>query len=96
MMKVIVTAVGFSFLVCTGASALPAPKSQLATPSSDLVEVGKKHDYKKHGYKRGHYKHDAYKHAYKHPPKGWRSYSSRPIFWERRGCLLIGPGWYCP
>ena len=92
MMKVILLAAAFSFVVCAGASAFPTPKSQINPPSSDLVLVGKKYYGKKHGYKDGHYKH----HAYKHPPKGWRSYSYRPYRWEHRGCIAIGPGWYCP
>jgi hypothetical protein len=92
MVKIVMTAAVMSLLVCADASALPAPKAQLAEPSSALVEVGKKYDYKKHGYKHGHYKH----HGYKHPPKGWRSYSNRPWGWQRRGCIVIGPAWYCP
>jgi hypothetical protein len=96
MIKVVISAAALSLLVCANASALPAPKSQLAVPSSDLVEAGKKYDGKKRGYKHGHYKHDAYKHSYKHAPRGWRSYSYRPWGWERRGCIVIGPVWYCP
>ena len=91
MMKVITVAAALSLMACAGASAFSIPKSQIDAPSSDLIQVGKKHHgkhYNKH--------HNAYRHGYKHPPRGWRSYSSRPVFWERRGCLLIGPGWYCP
>ena len=35
---------------------------------------------------------------YRHrgPPPGWRRYHDRPRDWRRRGCLLIGPIWYCP
>jgi hypothetical protein len=32
----------------------------------------------------------------RHPPPGWRRYHSRPGDWRRRGCMLIGPVWYCP
>jgi hypothetical protein len=84
-MKVVMTAAALSLMVCSAASAFPTPKSPIST--LDLVQVGKK-SHKKH--------HHAYKHGYKHPPKGWRKYSNRPIFWERRGCIVIGPGWYCP
>jgi hypothetical protein len=94
MIKVVLSAAALSLLVCAGASALPAP--QFAKPSSDLILAGKKHDGKRHGYKHGHYKHDAYRHSYKHGPRGWRSYSYRPFGWERRGCIVIGPAWYCP
>jgi hypothetical protein len=29
-------------------------------------------------------------------PPGWRRYSSRPHDWQRRGCISIGPIWFCP
>ena len=86
MIKAILTAAALPLIVCAGASAFPAPKSQIKVSASDLTPVGKKHDHHHH----------AYKHGYKHPPKGWKSYSRRPMFWERRGCIVIGPGWYCP
>jgi hypothetical protein len=30
------------------------------------------------------------------PPPGWRSYHEQPYGWQERGCLQIGPLWYCP
>lgn len=30
------------------------------------------------------------------PPPGWRRYGSRPRDWRTRGCLEIGPAWFCP
>ncbi len=38
----------------------------------------------------------SYGHGYKHPPKNWHSYSYRPLGWQLRGCMAIGPLWYCP
>ncbi len=32
---------------------------------------------------------------YRSPPPGYRRYSSRPRDWERRGCMQIGPVWFC-
>jgi hypothetical protein len=87
MLKVIMTAAVLSLMVCAGASAFPAPKSQVNASSSHLIPVVKKHHNK-------HYK--AYKHGYKHPPKGWRSYSHRPALWGRRGCIVIDKAWFCP
>ena len=86
MLKVIVAATALSCMVCAAALAFPAPKSHVNVSEAGLVLVGKKHaDH-----------HHAYKHGYKHAPKGWKSYSYRPMFWERRGCIVIGPVWYCP
>lgn len=42
----------------------------------------------RHGYRAGH--------RYKHAPKGWHRYSSRPSFWQTRGCIVVGPVWFCP
>jgi hypothetical protein len=30
------------------------------------------------------------------PPPGWRRYHTRPWDWQRRGCMAIGPVWFCP
>jgi hypothetical protein len=29
-------------------------------------------------------------------PPGWHRYRSRPRDWQRRGCITIGPFWFCP
>ena len=28
--------------------------------------------------------------------RGWHRYHSRPWNWRTRGCVIIGPIWYCP
>ncbi|EJW11338.1 hypothetical protein A33M_3234 [Rhodovulum sp. PH10] len=30
------------------------------------------------------------------PPRGWHRYSRRPGDWRRRGCMQVGPVWFCP
>ncbi|XSG83473.1 MAG: hypothetical protein ACPW61_06755 [Methyloligella sp. ZOD6] len=35
-------------------------------------------------------------HHYRRPPPGWYRYSYRPYGWENRGCMAVGPVWYCP
>ncbi len=52
---------------------------------------GKRNTYKK-GYRKGYRTGRHYRHA----PPGWRRYSSRPYGWHTRGCIAIGPVWYCP
>ncbi|MFD2184571.1 hypothetical protein [Rhodoplanes azumiensis] len=34
--------------------------------------------------------------GYRGPPPGWRRYDGRPSGWRNRGCIQIGPVWYCP
>ena len=35
-------------------------------------------------------------HRYSSAPHGWHRYSRRPGDWNRRGCVLVGPIWFCP
>ena len=34
--------------------------------------------------------------GYRSGPRGWNRYSSRPYNYRSRGCIVIGPVWYCP
>ncbi len=34
--------------------------------------------------------------GYRNGPRGWNRYSSRPRNYRSRGCIIIGPVWYCP
>ncbi|MDH4983451.1 hypothetical protein [Hyphomicrobium sp. D-2] len=50
--------------------------------------------------KAGH-KHDTgpkYKpgHKYDKAPKNWKRHGKRPSDWQRRGCVVVGPVWFCP
>lgn len=35
-------------------------------------------------------------HRYHNAPRGWHRYSRRPRDWNHRGCILVGPVWFCP
>lgn len=35
-------------------------------------------------------------HRYAYAPPGWRYYGARPWDWQTRGCVLVGPLWFCP
>ncbi|MDQ0395473.1 hypothetical protein [Labrys monachus] len=30
------------------------------------------------------------------PPYGWHRYRTRPYDWRTRGCIVVGPIWFCP
>lgn len=52
---------------------------------------------KKDGHK--HNAHSKYKpgHKYDKAPKNWKKHGNkRPKDWERRGCVVVGPLWFCP
>ena len=99
MIKSVVSAAALSLMACSVTWALPAPSltTQLETNSSDLLKVGKKgdRDRDKHKSKRD-WRDD---HADDYDDK-WRDryryrYSYRPDDWEDRGCINVGPLWYC-
>lgn len=33
---------------------------------------------------------------YDAPPPRWHRHYSRPPDWRRRGCIIVGPIWFCP
>ncbi|MGD9805297.1 MAG: hypothetical protein AB7E81_14060 [Hyphomicrobiaceae bacterium] len=33
---------------------------------------------------------------YDRSPPGWHRHSKRPGDWRRRGCVIVGPVWFCP
>lgn len=83
-----------AFASLTPASAAPVQAVGHATAHADGVTQvqykkkyykGKRH---KHGYRAGH--------RYKHAPKGWHRHNSRPSYWQTRGCVVVGPVWFCP
>ncbi|MFM1815082.1 MAG: hypothetical protein RLZ98_1777 [Pseudomonadota bacterium] len=33
---------------------------------------------------------------YRSAPRNWRRYRARPWNWRSRGCIAVGPLWFCP
>jgi hypothetical protein len=105
MIKPILAAIVLSLAVVSAALALPpnpgnSPKISVST---DLLQVKSSKGYKGGGYKsgkwhggKGHGHRYADSHRYKSVPHGWKHYNYRPYRWEHRGCVIIGPVWYCP
>jgi hypothetical protein len=61
---------------------------------------GKHNRYNKHNkFNRSGHKH---RHGFRpgsrhsHAPNGWHRHSSRPSYWQTRGCVVVGPVWFCP
>lgn len=110
MMKAILPAILLSLFALTSANAA-APQSlgshsapALAQDASSLlVEVQHRHGDKRYHGKRHHGKqHHGKRHRYKPgsrhraAPRHWRRHSKRPGDWRRRGCVIVGPVWFCP
>jgi hypothetical protein len=91
MMKSTVIGTTLSLLVSSAAFALPATHStqQPGLDSSNVVKIGKG-DHDRHWKGKRAFRDDDFRY------RGWkRRYSYRPYDWEDRGCVSIGPFWYC-
>jgi Ni/Co efflux regulator RcnB len=91
MMKPLVLGTMLSLLVSSAALAVPtaSPGQQPALHySSDMLKIGRGDDRDRHWKgKRAFHDDDRY--------RGKKRYSYRPDDWEDRGCVSVGPFWYC-
>ena len=82
-------------VVSTAASAAVAPRTPVSAPSADVVEVQDRRD-------RGRFDRNLDRRRwvpgrrYDAPPPRWRRYGGRPRDWRSRGCVIVGPVWFCP
>jgi hypothetical protein len=60
------------------------------------VQYKRKHYRGKNAYRKGYRKGYRAGHHYRRGPSGWRRYSARPYGWRTRGCIIVGPVWFCP
>jgi len=77
----------------SAASAMTVAKSQTVTSSTSIAhqadyKKGKTYHKRKQQYRAGGH--------YSHAPSNWHRYNKRPGDWQRRGCVIVGPIWWCP
>jgi hypothetical protein len=78
------------------AAALPLAKSSgLAVASNAVVLADYKKDYKYKKDHKGDFRHSPGSRYSKAPPS-WHRYKQRPGNWRTRGCIIVGPIWFCP
>jgi hypothetical protein len=101
MIKPILSAAALSLLMSTAAWAMPHDPAG-AQLASDVVKVGKDgHDRNDHGQNHrwhGNQANRDYDHRWDDGDdhyRSWHQYSYRPDDWDERGCVSIGPVWYC-
>lgn len=92
---ILATAFGLGLALAAGsASAAPLTTSGITGGSAQgpivLAQFKSKHG---KGPRRSKYRAGSH---HKHAPGGWRRYDKRPGDWSRRGCIVVGPIWYCP
>ncbi|MFN0218659.1 MAG: hypothetical protein ACKVP4_07590 [Hyphomicrobium sp.] len=93
-MKIVLAAIAATFVAGAAlSSAVAAPtmaRAQLSAESAvEHVQFKKKQQIRKRNFNRGY-------RAGRRAPSGWRSYKYRPRDYRTRGCIIIGPIWYCP
>ena len=96
-MKLILPALAALLLFAAPAGAMPLAGSSkdVVHSKSGIVEVQHRrhnsrshHRHRRHHYRAGH--------RYRSAPPGWRRHHVRPWDWQRRGCVIGGPVWFCP
>jgi hypothetical protein len=103
MIKSVLSAAALSLLVSSAAWAVPtaSPVPHFAN-SFGVLKVGRgDEDRDHHGWDRGWRGHQSYRDDDREwrgrddRYRSWHRYSYRPDNWEERGCVSIGPVWYC-
>jgi hypothetical protein len=79
-----------------GASAAVVPKTGIALEPSSVVEVQGRRDRDRFDRDRRRRPQWVPGRRYDRSPPSWRRYGSRPRDWRRRGCVIVGPVWFCP
>lgn len=100
LIKSIIAAIAFSLLAVSSASAFTPASSAVNSKmlaASSLIEaqyrphrphVSRRHVRRAPRYTPGR--------RYSAAPRGWHRYHARPGTWRNRGCIMVGPFWYCP
>lgn len=83
-----------TLFVVNSASAAPLVTSQPTINHSSLSEV----QYRRHAAPPRHHRGHRYVpgRRYSAAPRGWHRYGARPGNWRTRGCVMVGPVWFCP
>lgn len=81
----------------SAASATPVAPVNGISQQAPIIDVQYRYDDRRH-YRRHVAPPPRYRagHRYRSAPRGWHRYHARPRDWNRRGCILVGPVWFCP
>jgi|SRR6185312_14400315 hypothetical protein len=96
MLKALAPAAIVTILTAISATPAPAapPMSQLKTTMPiDSVEVQFHESNRAH--RQGWDRRYTPGRRYSHAPSHYRRYAHRPSDWRSRGCILVGPVWFC-
>jgi hypothetical protein len=97
MMKTLLSAAALSLMVGSMAWASPPAAGLQFTKNSDVVKVGRDDDKDRDGIRHKWRDREAFDDRRDFRYKSWKRYSYRPYDdWESRGCVMVGPVFYCP
>lgn len=103
MIKSILAATAISLAALSTASAAPAGTAAAqfeALSGAPVLQVQYRRDRHERREERREERRDEHRwvpgHRYDRAPPNWRRYHERPRDWRRRGCVLVGPIWFCP
>jgi hypothetical protein len=90
------SAIAAAFIATSASALTPGVAPDTMNPTGMVVHVKKDPppkgkpgpDEPKPKYKPGH--------SYKEPPPGWKRHAKRPPGYLKRGCVSVGPVWFCP
>jgi len=89
---------GFVSIAPANATPVGSALSHATTATGGAVEQAQYKPRKKYrkGYRQGYRQGYRAGHRYGHAPRGWKRHSHRPYGWRSRGCIAVGPVWFCP
>jgi hypothetical protein len=93
MLKAFLPAAAVSLLLAASSASAGVPASTLTgTTAQDATGVVHQAQHRHRGHKHRYRAGGRYSRA----PRGWRRYGARPYDWRTRGCIVVGPVWFCP
>lgn len=98
MKKLILPAAAATLLMASTAYAAPVSPATtaVAQTTNEITQVRDGDRWDRRGYDRRDRRHYRSGHRYDHAPHGYRRYGHRPYDWRTRGCIMVGPVWFCP
>lgn len=95
MLKALASAATATILAAVSATPAPAapPMAQLRTISANSVEV--QFNEPRRAHRQGWDRRYTPGRRYSHAPRHYRRHAHRPSDWRSRGCILVGPVWFC-
>ncbi len=96
MIRYLVPAAIVSLGVISSASAGPVPSAaqlRRVTETTPIQVQDRRHVEEHRRMRRNRY---IAGRRYHSAPHGWHRYHRRPGDWRMRGCIIVGPVWFCP